>query len=97
MAYMKYSFTKEAEIITDLGFDGSLVDMCDGIVKLIEEILLNYADKHPTEPKEYVADIVRRKIIHDMQIIIDKNYNMDSLFEQMVLESNEESDRNIKK
>lgn len=89
MVMIKYEFTKEKENKINFEFNGSLTDMCDGVINLIENILLNYADKHPTESKEYIADIVKRKLIYDMSNMIDDKYNMDDLFERTILESDE--------
>ena len=94
MKLIGYEFIKDesGKVDSKFEYDGSLIDMCDGIVRLVEDVLEQYADKHPIEPKEYIADIVKRKLIEDISELVDSKYNMDDLFERTILESEEEED-----
>lgn len=88
-----YKNSKE-EITSEFKYDGSLYEMCDGIIELIKNVLNEFADKHTTAPKEQVADIVRRHLICNINNTIDDKYDMDSLFEKTILESEKKDDKN---
>lgn len=94
---MQYSFNKDSEgnVSSELkyGGDGSLLDMCEGISKLVEDVLEQFADQHPTVPKERVAEIVKNLIIENVTKIVDDKYNMDDLFERTILESNKKEEK----
>lgn len=92
MKIIGFEFIKDenGKVDSKFEYDGTLAEMCDGIVRLVEDVLERYANNHPTEPKEYVADIVRRKLSEDISNLVDSKYNMDDLFERTVLESEED-------
>ena len=94
MKIIGYEFIKDenGKVDSKFEYDGSLSDMCDGIVRLVEDVLEQYADKHPVESKEYIADIVKRKLSGDISKLVDSKYNMDDLFERTILEADEEED-----